>query len=150
MYCIVIEQTKDYTKRIAYDPVTNTFHETGNDCLFHQRGFIYPYGWLQGFGTPPQKHLDAFLLSRENYALGEIKEIKIVGVFKRNDGDHKLVGTLPERSERDFSQLPNEEKNALYKLYPHVSDGEGWFGAEMANEIIVNFNGLGNKNNGLD
>ena len=59
---IIIEQTRDYTKRIAYDPKTNTFNELEHDCLFLHRGFTHPYGWLKGSGTPPDEHLDVFLL----------------------------------------------------------------------------------------
>ena len=133
---IVIEQTKDYKKRIAYDPKTNTFSEMEHDCLFLLRGFTHPYGWLKGSGTPPEQHLDVFLMSHDNCSLGDELPIKIVGVFKRNDGDHKLIGISPEREETDFSQLPDYEKNDLHNLYPRVGDGEGWFGAEVAKEII--------------
>jgi len=139
MNYIVIEQTKDYKKRIAYDPKTNTFSETENDCLFAKRGFIHPYGWLKGSGTPPGKHLDVFLLSHDNCALGDELEIKIVGVLKRADGDHKLVGILSKREETDFSQLPNNEKDDLHKLYPYLGSGEGWFGEETANAVIAEF-----------
>ena len=136
---IIIEQTKEYKKRISYDPETNTFSEMEYDCLFHQRGFTHPYGWLKGSGTPPKEHLDVFLLSQENCSLGDELPIKIVGVFKRNDNDHKLIAISPERDETDFSQLPESEKNDLYRLYPKVYDGEGWFGTETAREIITEF-----------
>ena len=139
MYYIIIEQTSEHRKRMAYDPKANAFFETEHDSLFFHRGFTYPYGWLKGFGTPPGEHLDVFLLSQEKYALGEKLPIKIVGVFKRNDGDHKLIGISPKRAESDFSQLPEHEKSALYKLYPHVGEGEGWFGAETAKDIIADF-----------
>lgn len=136
---IVVEQTKEYKKRIAYEPRTNTFFETEHDCLYLHRGFTHPYGWLKGFGTPPGEHLDIFLLSQEECSLGEELPIKIVGVFKRNDGDHKLIGISPERKEADFSQLPEHEKDDLQRLYPRVSEGEGWFGAEAAKEVITDF-----------
>ena len=136
---IIIEQTKEYTKRIAYDPLTNTFSEMENDCIFLHRGFTHPYGWLKGSGTPPEEHLDVFLLSVENCSLGDVLPIKIIGVFKRKDGDHKLIGISPEREETDFSFLPESEKNDLFRLYPKVYEGEGWFGTETAKEIIADF-----------
>jgi inorganic pyrophosphatase len=136
---IVIEQTKDYRKRMAYDPETNVFYETEYDCIFLQREFTHPYGWLKGSGTPPEEHLDVFLLSHEPCSLGDELPVKIVGVFKRNDGDHKLIGISSKREETDFSQLPDNEKNDLYRLYPRVDDGEGWFGAETAKEVIEDF-----------
>jgi hypothetical protein len=136
---IVIEQTKDYAKRIAYDPNTNTFSETGQDCIFLHRGFTHPYGWLKNAGAPPAAHLDVFLLSQGHCSLGDELPIKIVGVFKRNDGDHKLIAVSPERGETDFSQLPECEKNDLYNLYPRVDDGEGWFGREAAAGVVAEF-----------
>ncbi|MCL2217285.1 MAG: inorganic diphosphatase [Defluviitaleaceae bacterium] len=139
MYYIVVEQTKEYEKRISYDPKTNAFSETEYDCIFHHRGFTHPYGWLKGFGTPPGEHLDVFLLSQKKCSLGDELPIKIVGVFKRSDGDHKLIGILSEREEENFSQLPEQEKDDLYRLYPCVSSGEGWFGAKTAKDIIEDF-----------
>ena len=139
MDCIIIEQTREYKKRMAYDPKTNTFSEMENDCLFLHRGFTHPYGWLKGSGTPPEEHLDVFLLSQNDYALGDEIPIKIVGVFKRNDGDHKLISISPERTENDFSQLPESEKTDLHNLYPRVDEGEGWFGLDIAKEIIADF-----------
>lgn len=139
MEYIIIEQTRKYKKRISYEPKSNIFSETENDCIFLHRGFTYPYGWLKGSGTPPGEHLDIFLMSQEDYSLGDELPVKIVGVFIRKDGDHKLVGILPERIETDFAQLPENEKDALYKLYPRVDEREGWFGAETAREIIYNF-----------
>jgi inorganic pyrophosphatase len=136
---IIIEQTKEYKKRIAYNPQTNTFSELEHDCLFLHRGFTHPYGWLKGSGTPPEEHLDVFLLSHETCSLGDELPIKIVGVFKRSDGDHKLIGISPERIETDFSQLPEQEKDDLHRLYPRVGDGEGWFGIKEANEVVENF-----------
>lgn len=65
--------------------------------------------------------------------------IKVVGVFKRNDSDHKLIEILPEREETDFSQLPEHEKDDLHRLYLRVGEGEGWFGAEKAKDVIADF-----------
>lgn len=135
----IIEQTKDYEKRIVYDPATNAFFESEYDCIFRQRGFAYPYGWLKGSGTPPEEHLDIFLLCHDACALGDELPVKVVGVFKRNDGDHKLVGICPEREETDFSELPAHEKNDLLKLYPRIDAGEGWFGRDVARDVIEDF-----------
>jgi inorganic pyrophosphatase len=136
---IIIEQTKEYTKRISYDPITNTFSELEHDCIFLHRNFTHPYGWLKGYGTPPDEHLDVFLLSHDDCSLGDELPVKIVGVFKRNDGDNKFIGISPERKETDFTELPENEKNDLFRLYPKVGNGEGWFGAETAKEIIEDF-----------
>lgn len=139
MYHIVIEQTNEYENRMKYDPVKNTFYETEYKSLAKKRKVKYPYGWIQELGTPPEKHLDVFLLSKKNYALGDILEINIIGCFRRNDGDHKLIGVLPERLEYNFSQLPINEKEVLIQLYPRINQGEGWLGAKVAKNIINDF-----------
>ncbi|MCL2501189.1 MAG: inorganic diphosphatase [Defluviitaleaceae bacterium] len=136
---IIIEQTKEYRKRIIYDPNTNTFNETEHDCIFLYRGFSHPYGWLKGSGTPPGEHLDVFLLSGGDCFPGDELPVKVVGVFKKKDGDHKLIGISPGREEMDFSQLPEHEINDLNRLYPRVDEGEGWFGADAAKNVIDDF-----------
>lgn len=103
------------------------------------RNFPYPYVWIKESGTPPGPHLDVILLSSNEYKLGDEIPIKIVGCFVRNDGDSKLIGILPERLETDFFELDEDEKADLSRLYPIVGDGEGWYGAERAMEIIKNF-----------
>jgi hypothetical protein len=139
MYHIVIEQTKNYKKRMKYDPIKNTFYETEYESLAHVRNFLHPHGWIKESGTPPKPHLDIILLSTGKYELGDEVEVKIIGCFMRNDGDSKLIGILPERLETDFFELPEIEKTDLQRLYPRLDKGEGWFGAAKAEEIIKGF-----------
>lgn len=136
---MVVEQTRQYQKRMKYHPETNQFTETEWDSLAFVRDVPYPYGWLKGFGTPPGRHLDILLISEKEYELGEIVPVKIIGVFIRNDGDSKLVAISPERVETDYAQLPEKEKRLLLKLYPGKFEGEGWFGTEIAKDVIRNY-----------
>ena len=144
---IIIEQTNDYPKRMKYDPDKNTFFETEWDSLSYVRGVTFPYGWLKDSGTPPNEHLDVILMSREHCELGDELPIRIIGVFKRYDNDHKLVAVHVKRNEIDFAELPDDEKSELLKLYPRIdaTAGEGWFGAETANEVINDFYTNGRK-----
>lgn len=139
MYHAIIEQTKEYKNRVKFDPTRNIFYETEFQSLAYVRNFHYPYGWIKELGTPPGHHLDVILLSLEAYKLGEVVPVKIVGCFLRSDGDHKLIAVLPERPETDFSELSEDEKTDLSRLYPVVGDGEGWYGAERAKDIIEEF-----------
>ncbi len=139
MHTIIIEQTKEYKMRMVYDPHARTFTESKYGSLAWERGFPHPYGWLKGTGTPPGEHLDIYLLSYFDCALGDELPVKVVGVFKRNDGDHKLIGIDPDRPETDFAQLPQHEKDDLARLYPRASEGEGWFGREAAGGVIAHF-----------
>jgi len=139
MYQMIIEQTKAFKKRIKYDSSVNIFYETEFDSLFYVRNCPYPYGWLKGSGTPPNKHLDVILVSEDDYRLGDEVPINIIGVFQREDGDHKLLAT-PELSDvQDLSDLSDIELDSLYRLYPHISEQEGWFGKTAAMQICDDF-----------
>jgi len=59
-------------------------------------------------------------------------EIKLIGMFKRKDGDHKYIVVETSRDVNDYAELTEEEKEALHRLYPRVGEGEGWFGKEEA------------------
>ncbi len=139
MDVIVIEQTILHRKRMKYNPSNNTFFETKDDSLGFYRGVEFPYGWLKDSGTPPNEHLDVILISKEFYKLGEEMPIRVIGVFFRNDCDHKLIAVTLDRDEVDFSQLTESEKAELSRLYPRVDVGEGWFGIEKANNVIHDF-----------
>lgn len=89
-------------------------------------------------------------MTDKEYKLGDEERVKIVGVFRRNDGDHKLVGVLESKCIEDISELSDTEKNDLHRLYPKEASGEGWFGREVAEGIIKDFfqNRKENDNNG--
>lgn len=42
-------------------------------------------------------------MTDKEYELGDEDRVKIIGVFRRNDGDHKLVGVPEDRNISDFS-----------------------------------------------
>ncbi|MDH8679747.1 hypothetical protein QE109_16430 [Fusibacter bizertensis] len=125
---MIIEQTKNYQHRIKYNPASNSFTETDRLSLFFERGCPYPYGWIEESGTPPEYHKDVILVSDLEYELGDRLEVKLIGIFKRADGDHKWVAVPTHRTVDDLFQLSEEELNHLNKLYPSIGEGEGWFG----------------------
>ncbi len=139
IYTAKIEQTFAYPKRMKYIPNTDSFIEKNCDSLSYVRGVRQPYGWLVESGTPPCDHLDVIVMTDKEYALGDTEQVRIVGVFRRNDGDHKLVGVTLNRDITDFSQLPDSEKEDMHRLYPREDKGEGWFGREAAEQIIMDF-----------
>jgi len=69
--------------------------------------------------------------------LGDEIEVKVIGVFKRADFDHKYIVVEVNRAIDDFSQLSEEEKNELNRLYPRVGEGEGWFGRAEAEDCMI-------------
>lgn len=135
-FTAVIEQTSNYRKRMKYIPESNSFVETEYDCLMYLRNVKQPYGWIKESGTPPEKHLDIYIMSDREFTLGEEVEAEIIGVFFRTDGDHKFVGVLNDREITDFSQLEESEKEDLKRLYGGKYSGEGWYGREKAEEVL--------------
>ena len=74
-----------------------------------------------------------------HFELGDVAQVRIIGVFSRNDGDHKLMSVLTDRDITEFEQLTDEEKDNLFRLYPYVFEGEGWFGAQRAAQVIEEY-----------
>lgn len=138
-YTVKIEQTFAYPKRMKYIPENDAFIEKSCDSLSYVRNVRQPYGWLKESGTPPCEHLDVIVMTDKAYELGDEDTVKIIGVFCRSDGDHKLVAVLKDKGIYDFSQLSDREKEDLHRLYPKESRDEGWFGREKAEEIINSF-----------
>ena len=132
MLHMIVEQTREYPMRMEYDPKTGTFRAGEYRSLLFERGFTKPYGWIRESGTPPQPHWDCILLSDGNFSLGDEVEIRVIGVFMRGDGDHKYIAVESEREITDLLQITETERDELYRLYPRVREGEGWFGREQA------------------
>lgn len=134
-----IEQTFAYQKRMKYIAETDSFIAKDCDSLGFVKNVRQPYGWLKQSGTPPQPHLDVYIMTERDFELGDEVEVRIIGVFWRADGDHKLVGVTLDRSISDFSELSDVEKEDMRRLYGGKYKGEGWFGKERAEEIITAF-----------
>ncbi|MBE5767602.1 MAG: hypothetical protein E7335_10640 [Clostridiales bacterium] len=135
---MVVEQTYKYPMRMEYNPETNSFTETEYRSLYYERNFTKPYGWIKESGNPPLRHWDCILMTDKEYNLGDVIEIKVIGVFKRNDFDHKYVVVEETRDVDDLSALTKTEMDELNKLYPRIRMGEGWFGKEVANYCMLN------------
>ena len=138
-YTARIEQTHNYKNRIKYIAQTDSFIEKDSTSLGYIKNVPYPYGWITESGTPPQPHLDVYIITDHEFELGDIVEVTIIGVFFRTDGDHKLVGVLDDRSITDFSQLEQHEKDALHRLYSGKYEGEAWLGCTAAKQVITDF-----------
>ncbi len=138
MLHMIVEQTYKYPMRMRYDYETGNFIETERKALQFERNFTKPYGWIKESGTPPFPHWDCILMTDKEFDLGDEIEIKVIGVFKRSDFDHKYVVVEVTRAIDDFSELTITEKEELRRLYPRVSEGEGWFGKEVAEYCMKN------------
>lgn len=143
-----IEQTSAYPKRMKYIAETDSFREKDSDSLSYVRKVMQPYGWIKESGTPPGDHLDVILMTDKAYELGDEERVKIIGVFCRKDGDHKLVGVLQDSTVEDFCGLSPKEKEDLHRLYPREDAGEGWFGRTVAETVIREFFGSHGQRDG--
>lgn len=136
MLHMIVEQTYKYPMRMQYNAETKQFAATEYKSLQYVRQFTKPYGWIKESGTPPQPHWDCILMTDKEYELGDEVEIKVIGVFKRADFDHKYIVAESNRNIEDFSELTKEEIEELHRLYPHAGEGEGWFGKAVALECM--------------
>ncbi len=136
---ICIEQLRTDEYRQIYNEATHTFESSEYKNLLFERCFSGHYGWIVGTGNPPHRHLDILFLTDKNYNKGDIVSVKIIGVFLRNDKDHKIVGIETSRIEDDFHMLSKEERENLKNIYPLIHKGEGWFGRQTAEKIINEF-----------
>lgn len=138
MLHMIVEQTYKYPMRMKYDPETNSFIETEYQSLQYKRNFTKPYGWIKESGTPPFPHWDCILMMDQECDLGDEIEIKVIGVFKRADFDHKYVVIEANRNIDDLGELTEAEMDELKKLYPRIGEGEGWFGKDVADDCMKN------------
>ena len=139
IYTAKIEQTSAYQKRMKYIAETDSFIQKDYDSLFYARSFKQPYGWIKESGTPTQRHLDVIIMTDKEYDLGDEEHVKIIGVFLRNDGDNKLVAVEKNRAVNDLSELSENEREDLHRLYPRADKGEGWFGRDAAEKVIKDY-----------
>lgn len=75
------------------------------------------HGWIKESGTPPQPHLDVIVMTDDEYELGDEVQVRVVGVFRRSDGDHKFVGVPESREVNDFTELTESEISDMNRLY---------------------------------
>lgn len=134
-----IEQPGDAEKRLKYHPATDSFTEKDEISLSYARGVPEASGWLEESGTPPCEHLDVIVMGEKKYLPGDREPVRVIGVYKREDGDHKLVAVPLERPEQDLSELPETEREHLKRFMPVDGPGEGWMGRETAEKIIRAF-----------
>lgn len=138
-YTAVIEQTRDYPKRMRYMPATGTFEEKDCMSLSYERGVPFPSGWIAGSGTPPCEHLDVIVVTDKPCDLGDRLPVRVIGVFVRGDGDNKLVAVPRDRGITDIAELTADETETLHKLYPKIGQGEGWFGLSFLQSMIMGY-----------
>jgi inorganic pyrophosphatase len=138
-YYAVVEQRRNDQYRNRYDPENGKFEITQYKSLLFERNLVGVYGWLDGYGYPPNRHLDVIVITNNEYELGNKIEIKIIGIFIRNDNDNKLIAIESSRNENEITEIPISEQQMINTLYPKIDNGEGWFGKEIAYQNIEKY-----------
>jgi len=135
-YYAIVEQCRNDEYRNKYKPETNAFERTTLKSLLFERKFDGVYGWLDGYDYPPNRHLDIMVITKNEYNLGDRIKIKIIGIFKRNDNDNKLIAVEYGRNENEINELSESDQIMIKRLYPIIKNGEGWLGKEVAEKSI--------------
>lgn len=82
---------------------------------------------------------DSFV-EKESYSLPYARKVyQPYGWIKESGtppNPHWDIIIMTDREINDFSELTEEEKEDMHRLYPKASEGEGWFGREKAEELI--------------
>lgn len=134
-----IEQTPKEKMRMKYIPEKDCFIETEHTSLMYYRAFKGVYGWIEGCGVPPQKHLDIYAITQFAVSVGDRLDVRVIGCFLRADGDNKIIAIEQSRHIDDLQELCDEERRMVFGLYPMVGADEGWFGKDKAIELIRSF-----------
>ena len=138
----IVEQPRQERYRLAYDPQSGDFIRTTRKSLAYDRGFSGAYGWIAGTGMPPNPHFDVIVVTQRDCQPGDVLEAYICGMFKRRDGDHKFVAVDNEVASampnQDLAALDPKVYQELMRLYPDVSEAEGWFGSQVARSFLQN------------
>ena len=138
-YYAIVEQCRNDKYRNKYNPENGKFEITQYKSLLYERNLAGVYGWLDGYGYPPNRHLDVIVITNNKYELGERIEIKIIGIFLRKDNDSKLIAIESSRNENEITEIPINELQMIKALYPIMDNGEGWFGKEIAYQDIQKY-----------
>lgn len=137
---VVVEQPRGEERRLEYDPETGAFVPDGRLSLVHMRDVDAAYGWVVGFGEPPELHFDVLVMTEARPGPGDVLEVMPCGIFRRADGDHKLVAidvaATPDYGLVDLLDLPPAVLAMIQGLYPRVGPGEGWAGAAAARAFL--------------
>lgn len=134
---LIAEILSGDNKRLIYSEDDNIFLvEKFNNIFMKDKLERYVYGWILGCGSPPNKHLDVLMITNKQYNLGDKLTGKVIGVFYRIDGDHKIVCLEQDDNINDITELSNNDKELLKNLYSGKYYGDAWLNSEDAEEII--------------
>lgn len=135
---MVVEIIPNENYRWLYSAELNTFTKKEFNHIFkNDKAFEGIYGWIDRYGTPPNQHKDVLMITEDKFELGDVIEGKLIGVFRRCDGDNKFICINPDRRENDLAELTDYERGMLFNIYTRKYEGDEWLGKDDASSLLT-------------
>lgn len=97
------------------------------------------YGCVPGALSPADGELLDVLMLRDGTERrpGELVPVRLIGVLRRSDGDHKLVVVDPRHSSlRHIDALDEDRRRAMWRWFPRQHVLLRWEGPEAAADVL--------------
>ena len=116
-YIVVIEIPKGSDRRthMAYDK--SGFVDLGSikDSIPVNNGIMpVHYGYIEGtFNKEDSDEVDVMVFSKKAYGMGDKVTVAVTGIFKRADGDHKIIAFDDTFEHFVFEKFPTDEQKVI-------------------------------------
>lgn len=76
------------------------------------------YGYVENaINKTEGDNVDVILLSNNKYVTGDEAEAEVIGLFNRDDGDHKIVAVDSSVIYKSFSKVPAQERELILDYF---------------------------------
>jgi len=124
-YIAVIEMGKGETRRIHLKYDGSGFIDLGpiKDQIPVNEGIMpINYGYLENTLNPIEKDdVDVVIFSNKLYKTGDKVEVEIIGMFNREDGDHKVLAVDDSMKIESFEDILPTERESLLDFFGYKS-----------------------------
>lgn len=103
--------------------------------IFSDKKFKGYHGWIEGYGSPPTRHVDALYLTKRVYNFSDKVTCKLIGAVKKKSGCD-LIFIDPDRQEKELRDLNSHEIDLMQDLYGSLITSEDYLDAEKAADLI--------------
>lgn len=95
------------------------------------------YGYIKNTVNPIEKdNVDVIIFSNRQYETGDETVVEIMGMFTREDGDHKLLSTDDSITLASFSEVPVRERSLILEYFGYKSKIVSVDGQEVARSYL--------------
>ncbi|MHB0978002.1 MAG: inorganic diphosphatase [Minisyncoccota bacterium] len=124
-YTAIIEIPKGSDRRIHMRYDGSDFEDFGpikEKIPINEGVMPVAYGYIEGATNKLEKdNVDVVVFSSKEYKTGDKIEVEIIGLFSREDEDHKIIAIDDSVSYKNFYEVPEQERNLVlaYFSYTH-------------------------------